>query len=118
MSEHERASRSRLEQQATKILGEARAEANRVLRTARVEADEILEQAKVAARAIRAEEFALDLRGKIAVLDVSSFEDADPTLADETLDDLIAGAVSCAVRRAMRPTKVLAGRYLVVQPSV
>jgi hypothetical protein len=114
VSGHEHASRSKLEEQASRIVAEARAEATEVLRAAQVEADRILREAKTAARAIRADDFALDLRGAYPVLDVGGFDEVLPDLTDETLDELIAGAVSCAVRRSLQPAKVRAGRYLLV----
>jgi hypothetical protein len=114
VSAQQHASRSRLEEQARLIVAEARAEATEVLRAAQVEADRILQTARTAARAIRAEDFALDLRGAYPVLDVGGFDEALPDLTDETLDELIAGAVSCAVRRSLQPAKVRAGRYMLV----
>ena len=114
MSPQEHASRSLLEEQASKIVAEARAEATAVLRSAQVEADRILQEARTAARAVRTDDFALDLRGAYPVVDVAGFDEALPDLTDETLDELIAGAVSCAVRRSLQPAKVRAGRYVLI----
>jgi hypothetical protein len=39
-------------------------------------------------------------------------------LSDATLDELVAGAVACAVHKAVGPTIVRAGRYTITQPLV
>jgi DNA-binding protein YbaB len=118
-SEAQRSAKALVRQATTR----ARAEADELLRTAQRQLAVVVNEAREAeARVAAAREHeveALERMVSVEAISAGQVIDArDPWVVDltgEPLDEMVAGAVHAAVRRAVHPVVIRAGRYTIVK---
>ena len=112
-----------VQEQSLAVQADARRQADAIIRTAqqraRTEADELLRDAQRRLAQVLDEARVAEARAKIAKAEEQqareNVEQWAVDLTGEPLDEMVAGAVRAAVRRAVHPVVVRAGRYTVVE---